>query len=99
MDASRLKYLPVDGLLHLAALLPLWLLYGLADVVFVIMYYLWGYRKKTVLCNLRESFPDRTDRELNAIARRFYHNLADQIVETVKLLQYLRPADEAPHDL
>ncbi len=86
MDASRLKYLPVDGLLHLAALLPLWLLYGLADVVFVIMYYLWGYRKKTVLCNLRESFPDRTDRELTAIARRFYHNLADQIVETVKLL-------------
>lgn len=36
--------------------------------------------------NLEASFPDKSDRERAAIARKFYRNFADYIVETVKLL-------------
>lgn len=86
MNTRDLKYLPLGGLLHLAAYLPLWVLYGFADLIFVVMYHIWGYRKKIVFSNLRDSFPDKEEKELRRIARRFYRNLADQVVETVKLL-------------
>ena len=39
-----------------------------------------------VLKNLRNSFPEKSDEELTQIMRRFYHNLCDYGVETLKLL-------------
>ena len=36
--------------------------------------------------NLRNSFPDKKEAELDKIARKFYHNLCDYGVETLKLL-------------
>lgn len=35
--------------------------------------------------NLRNSFPDKSDADIQRIARGFYRNLADLIVETIKL--------------
>ncbi len=80
------KYLPLDALLHMLAWIPLRVLYVLSDIAFVILYHLIRYRKKIIFRNLRSSFPDKTEREINGIARRFYHNFADQVVETIKLL-------------
>jgi Kdo2-lipid IVA lauroyltransferase/acyltransferase len=42
------------------------------------------YRLKVVLENLRNSFPEKTEKEIKQIARGFYLNLADVIVETIK---------------
>lgn len=78
-----MKRLLMKLLLHLK--LPFWFLYGVADVVFVIVYYLVGYRLKVVMENLRNSFPDKSDKELKGIARRFYRHLADYLVETSRI--------------
>ena len=43
-----------------------------------------GYRSKVVLQNLSRSFPDKSETEITAIARRFYRHLSDLIFETVK---------------
>jgi KDO2-lipid IV(A) lauroyltransferase len=43
-----------------------------------------GYRKKVIATNLRNSFPDKTDAELNSIANNFYIHFTDLIVETLK---------------
>ncbi len=43
-----------------------------------------GYRSKVVLQNLGRSFPDKSETEIKAIARRFYRHLSDLIFETVK---------------
>ncbi|MBO5271412.1 MAG: acetyltransferase [Muribaculaceae bacterium] len=79
------QYLPVQGLLYIISLMPFWVLYGIADFIFVLVYYVVRYRRKIVAKNMRESFPELSDKELKKIARKFYRNFADYIVETIKL--------------
>ena len=57
-----MKKLLMKILLHLK--LPFWILYGLADIAYVVIYYVVGYRKKVVKENLRNSFPEKTDKEI-----------------------------------
>lgn len=71
-------------LLKLLAYLPLSVLYLFADVAYFVIYYLKPYRKTVVLDNLRRSFPEKTESELEQIAKRFYRNFADVIFEILK---------------
>lgn len=72
--------------LYLISLLPFWLMYLVSDFFFVIMYYVLGYRKKVVLENLRNSFPEKSEKELNEICVAFYKYLCDLFLETFKTL-------------
>lgn len=72
--------------LHACAMLPFWLLYRLSDITFLLLYHLVRYRRRTVAANLSASFPDKSEAERRAIARRFYLNFTDYIFETIKLL-------------
>ncbi|MDE6702538.1 MAG: lysophospholipid acyltransferase family protein [Muribaculaceae bacterium] len=72
--------------IYCCALLPFWLLYRVADITFPVLYHVIRYRRKTVAANLRESFPEKSERELKQIERKFYRNFADYIFETIKLL-------------
>jgi KDO2-lipid IV(A) lauroyltransferase len=45
-----------------------------------------GYRRKVVLANLALAFPEKDAAERRQIARDFYRNFGDVIVETIKLL-------------
>lgn len=83
---NRLTHALLYGLLRLCAAMPFWLLYRLADLTYVLLYYVVRYRRRVVRDNLRESFPDKDSRELGRIERRFYLNFADYIFETIKLL-------------
>ena len=76
----------VYGILYLVSLLPLSVLYLIADLVYVLIYYVVGYRKKIVIGNLNRAFPDKSKEEITIIAKKFYHNLADSFVETLKLI-------------
>jgi KDO2-lipid IV(A) lauroyltransferase len=44
------------------------------------------YRRDIVWKNLKNSFPEKSEKELRLIEKKFYHNLADTSVETLKLL-------------
>ena len=43
-----------------------------------------GYRKKVILQNLRNSFPDKSPTEIQDTARHFYQHFTDLILETIK---------------
>jgi Kdo2-lipid IVA lauroyltransferase/acyltransferase len=64
--------------------LPFFVLYGISDFVYFILYRIVSYRKKVVFDNLRKSFPEKTEKEINQIAKKFYHNIADIFVEFFK---------------
>ncbi|MBV7530885.1 lysophospholipid acyltransferase family protein [Chitinophaga sp. sic0106] len=68
------------------ALMPFRLLYLLSDVMFILLYYVLSYRKKVVMGNLRASFPDKSEAELQKIGRDFYRYLCDMFLETFKTL-------------
>ncbi len=67
------------------SLLPMGLLFGLSDGLYLLMYYVVRYRRRVVWQNLRNSFPTYTDAELTRISRSFYHHLCDLAVESLKI--------------
>lgn len=74
----------VVGLCKLTARLPFRALFFLADVFYVFLYYIVGYRKKTVIANLTNSFPDKSPEEIKRITKKYYHYLSDIGLETIK---------------
>ncbi len=71
-------------LLKAIARLPFPVIYRIADVLYLLLFYLAGYRKNVVYTNLKNSFPGKGKQELDRIARRFYRHLCDLILESVK---------------
>lgn len=72
--------------------LPFWILYRISDGLFLILYYLIGYRKKVITTNLEKSFPEKTEVEIKQIRRNYYRYFCDLIVETLKTLTISRVA-------
>ena len=72
-------------LLFALARLPLTFWYAFAWGLYVVAYYLLGYRYQVVIANLKNAFPEKTPSEINAIAKQFYRYLADWMVEILKL--------------
>lgn len=64
--------------------LPWSFLYGVSDVIFILLYHVVRYRTHTVSTNLRHSFPEKTDEELKSIAKSFYKQFCDNIIEGIK---------------
>lgn len=83
-----LIYIP----LYLLSLLPLRLLYLLGDFIYVLIYYVLGYRRKVVMANLFIAFPEKTDKERTRIARDFYHQFVDTFLETLKFISWNQQA-------
>jgi len=62
---------------------PLQMLLGL--FIYVIVAHILRYRKKVIITNLTKSFPQKTKKEINRIARRYYRHLSYMIIEAVNL--------------
>jgi Kdo2-lipid IVA lauroyltransferase/acyltransferase len=73
-------------LLKVVSRLPLRFLYVISDVIFLITFYLIRYRRKVVMENLVKSLPHQSNKDLKQIERKFYRNLCDYAVETLRLL-------------
>ncbi len=83
---NKLGYRLLKTIVYAVSLLPFWVLYGMSDIVFFPVYYIFRYRRKVVRSNLVSSFPDMPEKDLKRVERRFYHWLCDFAVEAVKLL-------------
>ncbi|MFT7049862.1 MAG: KDO2-lipid IV(A) lauroyltransferase [Psychroserpens sp.] len=79
-------YILVYPFLWLISILPFRLLYAFSDVLFLLIFRVIGYRKKVVISNLRLVFPEKEDKEIKAITKKFYHHLCDMMVEAIKSL-------------
>lgn len=83
---QRLVYILLYPVIWFISIWPMWLLYFKSTLLFIIAYYVVGYRKKVVKDNLRLVFPEKSAAEINAIARPFYQHLCDIVFETIKSL-------------
>lgn len=83
-------------LFRLLSRLPFGVLYALSDFIYVIIYYLVKYRRRVVRMNLQNSFPEKSEAELQEIERGFYHFLCDYGVESLKLLT-IKPEEMKRH--
>lgn len=82
---NKIAFTILRGILWFLALMPFWLLYLLSDFLFVVIYYVVRYRRQVTIENLRKSFPEKTEKERQLIARKYYRNLADIVLEFIKI--------------
>ncbi len=73
------------GLLIPISYLPYSVLYGLSDGLCFLIYKVVGYRKKVVLQNIANSFPQKSHQEHVQIVSAFYRHFCDLIVESIKV--------------
>ena len=79
-------YILLAAPLYLLMLLPLSVLYLIADFFVWLTRDILQYRKRVIWENLKNSFPDKSDRELNQIMRAYYAHMIDVFIETFKAL-------------
>jgi Kdo2-lipid IVA lauroyltransferase/acyltransferase len=70
----------------LLTLMPLKALYVLSDFLFIITFYIVRYRRKVVSTNLKNSFPEKNQKELKRIERGFYRFLTDYFIESIYII-------------
>ena len=87
---SALIYYFTLPFIYFLSLLPFPVLYILSDGLFVLLYYIVGYRKDVVLENLRNAFPEKNEKEIQAICKKFYRYFCDLFLETFKSLTISR---------
>ncbi len=68
------------------SLLPLRIIYLFTDFLFLLFISLLPYRKKVITNNLKNSFPDKSEHEINQLRRKFYKHFCDILAEGIKNL-------------
>jgi len=79
-------------ILKLISRLPFPLLYLLSDFLYFMARYVFRYRNGVIMKNLRNSFPEKTEKELISIRNGFYRHLGDVVVESLKTLTISKEA-------
>ena len=78
-------YQPLRWLLLGLAWLPFGVLYVIAEGLYFLLAYVVRYRWRVVVQNLRNSFPEKSEAEIERIGKAFYRHFAQVMVETIKL--------------
>ena len=84
---KKFGFLIVRSIAKLLGLLPMRVLYILANFFYLFIHYIVPYRRKIVRQNLQLSFPEKTTKELRQIEKEFYHHFADLMAEYLKMTQ------------
>jgi Kdo2-lipid IVA lauroyltransferase/acyltransferase len=79
-----LSFILIYPIIWVISILPMKILYVLSDIIYIPIYYFFGYRKKVVRNNLNLAFPEKSAKELLHIEKRFYHHFVDIFMEIIK---------------
>lgn len=72
--------------IYLISVLPFRLLYILSDFFYLLLYYVFSYRKKVAFTNLRNAFPQKSEAEIKSLAKDVYRYTCDLFLESFKIL-------------
>ena len=81
-----LLYIFLYPILWCISMLPFRILYIVSDGVYVLTYYIIGYRKKTVRENLALALPHLSEKERLVIEKESFRNICDVFLEMIKTL-------------
>lgn len=81
-----LVYIIALPILWIISILPFRVFYWFSDFVYIIVYRLLGYRKKTVRENMALALPHLSAEERLVLEKKFYHHMCDLFLEMVKTL-------------
>ena len=79
-------YILIYPIIWLLSILPTRLLYMFSSVLFLFIFHIVGYRRKVVRNNLKLCFPEKSDKEIRIISKKFFQHFCDMIFESIKSL-------------
>ncbi|HVI48321.1 MAG TPA: lysophospholipid acyltransferase family protein [Chitinophaga sp.] len=79
-------YYLLFAICYVISLLPFPVLFFISDICYVLVYHVFGYRKTVVMANMKQAFPEKSEEEIKILAKKYYRNLTDMMVETLKSL-------------
>ncbi len=82
---NRILYALLYIVIKAHALLPMRVLYVFSDILCFLIYRIVKYRVKVTRRNIRNAFPEKTEKERKHLEHKFYRHFADYIIETIKL--------------
>ena len=66
--------------------LPFRLFYWFSDCIYILVYYIIGYRKKIVRNNILIALPHVSEEKRLVIEKKFYHHMCDMFLEMIKTM-------------
>jgi KDO2-lipid IV(A) lauroyltransferase len=81
-----LIYILTFPFLWVVSILPFRIFYWFSDFIYIIVYYIIGYRKKIVKANLVLALPHLSDKERLIIEKKSYHHMCDMFLEMIKTM-------------
>ena len=66
--------------------LPFRLFYWFSDCIYILVYYIIGYRKKIVRNNILIALPHISEEKRLVIEKKFYHHMCDMFLEMIKTM-------------
>lgn len=81
-----LAFILIYPIIWLLSILPTRVLYFFSTLLYLFIFYVIGYRRKVVRTNLKLCFPEKSDKEIREIAKKFYLHFCDMIFESIKTL-------------
>ena len=81
-----LIYILTFPFLWMVSILPFRIFYWFSDFVYIIVYYVVGYRKKIVKANLMLTLPHLSDKERLIIEKKSYRHMCDMFLEMIKTM-------------
>ncbi|MBN2812467.1 MAG: lysophospholipid acyltransferase family protein [Bacteroidales bacterium] len=83
---ANLLYYLVFSVVWLFSILPFRVMYLISDFLYLIVFYIAGYRKKTVFSNMQTAFPDKSPAEIRHMASLFYSHFSDFLLELLRCI-------------
>ncbi|MBP2833956.1 lysophospholipid acyltransferase family protein [Aquimarina sp. U1-2] len=83
---QSLVYHLVYPILLIISKLPWPVFYTFSSVLYILVYYIFRYRKKNVTKNLVLVFPNTSQKEIHRIRKAFYKHMCDMFMEMIKSL-------------
>ena len=81
---KRVEFVIFNIVRLLVSILPFRWIYALSEGMSFSVQHIIRYRASTVKKNLRQSFPNKSNGEINKITRNFYRNICDITLESIK---------------
>ncbi|MBI9064291.1 MAG: lysophospholipid acyltransferase family protein [Marinilabiliaceae bacterium] len=81
------------------SVLPFFVLYRFSDLLHLLMLHVVKYRIKVIIDNLKKAFPEKTEQELKILLKKFYRNLTDNLVESMKTFTMSKAAIVRRHKI
>jgi KDO2-lipid IV(A) lauroyltransferase len=66
------------------ARLPFPVIYFISDCVYVLLYYIIGYRREVIFSNIKRAFPDLENQEIKTLSKKSTRHFCDMFVEMIK---------------